>query len=79
MLAGAAANPIVGTLIGVALVVAVAGVIAALIIIVLTVVAIPAGRRLLRARLAPVLSQVVPRLLATLPLPKTAGQTTARR
>ncbi len=45
-------------------------VIAALIIIVLTVVAIPAGRRLLRARLAPVLSQVVPRLLAVMQQPR---------
>jgi glycosyltransferase 2 family protein len=45
-------------------------VIAALIIIVLAVVAIPAGRRLLRARLAPVLSQVVPRLLAVMQQPR---------
>jgi uncharacterized membrane protein YbhN (UPF0104 family)/tRNA A-37 threonylcarbamoyl transferase component Bud32 len=45
-------------------------VIAALIIIVLTVVAIPPGRRLLRARLAPVLSQVVPRLLAVIQQPR---------
>jgi uncharacterized membrane protein YbhN (UPF0104 family) len=45
-------------------------VIAALIIIVLTVVAIPAGRRLLRARLAPVLGQVVPRLLAVAQQPR---------
>jgi uncharacterized membrane protein YbhN (UPF0104 family) len=45
-------------------------VIAALIIIVLTVVAIPAGRRLLRARLAPVLGQVVPRLLAVMQRPR---------
>jgi glycosyltransferase 2 family protein len=45
-------------------------VIAALIIVVLAVVAIPAGRRLLRARLAPVLSQVVPRLLAVMQQPR---------
>jgi uncharacterized membrane protein YbhN (UPF0104 family) len=45
-------------------------VIAALILIVLAVVAIPAGRRLLRARLAPVLSQVVPRLLAVIQQPR---------
>jgi len=45
-------------------------VIAALILIVLTVVAIPAGRRLLRARLAPVLGQVVPRLLAVAQQPR---------
>src|SRR5215475_5267972 len=45
-------------------------VIAALILIVLAVVAIPAGRRLLRARLAPVLGQVVPRLLAVAQQPR---------
>ena len=45
-------------------------VIAGLIIIVLTVVAIPAGRRLLRARLAPVLGQVLPRLLAVMQQPR---------
>jgi glycosyltransferase 2 family protein len=45
-------------------------VIAALIIIVLTVVAIPAGRRLLRARLAPVLGQVLPRLFAVMQQPR---------
>ena len=45
-------------------------VIAGLILIVLTVVAIPAGRRLLRARLAPVLGQVVPRLLAVMQQPR---------
>src|SRR5262245_21938436 len=45
-------------------------VIAALILIVLTVVAIPAGRRLLRARLAPVLGQVVPRLLQVAQQPR---------
>jgi uncharacterized membrane protein YbhN (UPF0104 family) len=45
-------------------------VIAALILVVLTVVAIPAGRRLLRARLAPVLGQVVPRLLAVAQQPR---------
>jgi uncharacterized membrane protein YbhN (UPF0104 family) len=45
-------------------------VIAGLIIIVLTVVAIPAGRRLLRARLAPVLGQVLPRLLAVTQQPR---------
>jgi len=45
-------------------------VIAALILIVLAVVAIPAGRRLLRARLAPVLGQVLPRLLAVTQQPR---------
>src|SRR6266576_3210728 len=45
-------------------------VIAGLIIIVLTVVAIPPGRRLLRARLAPVLGQVLPRLLAVTQQPR---------
>src|SRR5215831_8240799 len=45
-------------------------VIAALIIIVLAVIAVPAGRRLLRARLAPVLTQVVPRLLAVMQQPR---------
>jgi uncharacterized membrane protein YbhN (UPF0104 family) len=45
-------------------------VIAGLIIIVLTVVAIPPGRRLLRARLAPVLGQVLPRLLAVMQQPR---------
>jgi glycosyltransferase 2 family protein len=45
-------------------------VIAALIIIVLVVLAIPAGRRLLRARISPVLDQVVPRLLAVVQQPR---------
>ena len=45
-------------------------VIAGLIVIVLTVIAIPAGRRLLRARLAPVLGQVVPRLLSVVQQPR---------
>jgi uncharacterized membrane protein YbhN (UPF0104 family) len=45
-------------------------VIAALVVIVLAVVAIPAGRRLLRARLAPVLGQVLPRLLAVVQQPR---------
>ena len=45
-------------------------VIAGLIIIVLAVVAIPAGRRLLRARLAPVLGQVLPRLFAVMQQPR---------
>src|SRR5215831_2072480 len=45
-------------------------VIAALVVIVLIVLAIPAGRRLLRARLAPVLSQVLPRLLAVVQQPR---------
>ena len=45
-------------------------VIAALIAIVLVVVAIPAGRRLLRARLSPVLGQVLPRLLAVVQQPR---------
>jgi uncharacterized membrane protein YbhN (UPF0104 family) len=45
-------------------------VIAALVVIVLAVVAIPAGRRLIRARLAPVLGQVLPRLLAVVQQPR---------
>jgi uncharacterized membrane protein YbhN (UPF0104 family) len=45
-------------------------VIAALVAIVLVVVAIPAGRRLLRARLSPVLGQVLPRLLAVVQQPR---------
>jgi uncharacterized membrane protein YbhN (UPF0104 family) len=45
-------------------------VIAGLVIIVLVVVAIPAGRRLLRARLSPVLGQVLPRLLAVVQQPR---------
>ena len=45
-------------------------VIAGLLIIVLAVIAIPAGRRLLRARLAPVLGQVVPRLLSVVQQPR---------
>jgi glycosyltransferase 2 family protein len=45
-------------------------VIAALIIIVLVVLAIPAGRRLLRARISPVLDQVLPRLLAVVQQPR---------
>jgi uncharacterized membrane protein YbhN (UPF0104 family) len=45
-------------------------VIAGLVIIVLTVIAVPAGRRLLRARLAPVLGQVLPRLLAVAQRPR---------
>jgi glycosyltransferase 2 family protein len=45
-------------------------VIAGLIVIVLVVVAIPAGRRLLRARLSPVLGQVLPRLLAVVQQPR---------
>src|SRR6266516_4669325 len=45
-------------------------VIAGLIVIVLAVVAIPAGRRLIRARLAPVLGQVLPRLLAGVQQPR---------
>lgn len=45
-------------------------VVGALIAIVLIVLAIPAGRRLLRARLAPVLSQVLPRLLAVVQQPR---------
>src|SRR5215510_8039223 len=45
-------------------------VIAGLVVIVLAVIAIPAGRRLLRARLAPVLGQVVPRLLAVMQQPR---------
>jgi uncharacterized membrane protein YbhN (UPF0104 family) len=45
-------------------------VIAGLIVIVLAVVAIPAGRRLIRARLAPVLGQVLPRLLAVVQQPR---------
>jgi glycosyltransferase 2 family protein len=45
-------------------------VIAALVVIVLAVIAIPAGRRLIRARLAPVLGQVLPRLLAVVQQPR---------
>jgi uncharacterized membrane protein YbhN (UPF0104 family) len=45
-------------------------VIAALVIIVLAVIAVPAGRRLIRARLAPVLGQVLPRLLAVVQQPR---------
>jgi glycosyltransferase 2 family protein len=45
-------------------------VIAGLIVIVLAVVAIPAGRRLIRARLAPVLGQVLPRLFAVVQQPR---------
>ena len=45
-------------------------VVGSLVVIVLIVLAIPAGRRLLRARLAPVLSQVVPRLLAVMQQPR---------
>jgi glycosyltransferase 2 family protein len=45
-------------------------VIAALVAIVLLAIAIPAGRRLLTARLAPVLSQVLPRLLAVIQQPR---------
>jgi uncharacterized membrane protein YbhN (UPF0104 family) len=45
-------------------------VVGALIVIVLIVLAIPAGRRVLRARLAPVLSQVLPRLLAVVQQPR---------
>jgi uncharacterized membrane protein YbhN (UPF0104 family) len=45
-------------------------VIAALVVIVLIVVAIPAGRRLLGARLAPVAGQVLPRLLAVVQQPR---------
>jgi uncharacterized membrane protein YbhN (UPF0104 family) len=49
-------------------------VIAALIVIVLVVVAIPAGRRLLRARISPVLDQVLPRLLAVVQQPRKLAQ-----
>jgi uncharacterized membrane protein YbhN (UPF0104 family) len=45
-------------------------VIAALVVIVLIVVAIPAGRRLLGARLSPVAGQVLPRLLAVVQQPR---------
>jgi uncharacterized membrane protein YbhN (UPF0104 family) len=45
-------------------------VIAALVVIVLAVIAVPSGRRLLRARLAPVLGQVLPRLLAVVQQPR---------
>jgi uncharacterized membrane protein YbhN (UPF0104 family) len=44
-------------------------VIAALVVIVLAVFAIPAGRRLVRARLAPTLSQVIPQLLTVIQHP----------
>jgi len=45
-------------------------VIAALIAIVLAVIAVPPGRRLLRARLSPVLGQVLPRLFAVMQQPR---------
>jgi len=45
-------------------------VIAALVVIVLIVVAIPAGRRLLGARLTPIVGQVIPRLLAVVQQPR---------
>src|SRR5215471_20741751 len=45
-------------------------VIAALVVIVLAVFAIPAGRRLVRARLAPTLSQVIPQLLTVIQHPR---------
>jgi uncharacterized membrane protein YbhN (UPF0104 family) len=45
-------------------------VLAALVVIVLVVVAIPAGRRLLGARLSPVVGQVLPRLLAVVQQPR---------
>ena len=45
-------------------------VVGALVVIVLIVLAIPAGRRRLRARLTPVLSQVLPRLLAVVQQPR---------
>jgi uncharacterized membrane protein YbhN (UPF0104 family) len=45
-------------------------VIAGLVVIVLVVIAIPAGRNLIRARLTPVLGQVLPRLLAVMQQPR---------
>jgi uncharacterized protein (TIRG00374 family) len=45
-------------------------VLAGLVAVVLAVVAVPAGRRLLRARLAPALGQVLPRLLEILQQPR---------
>ena len=45
-------------------------VIAALVVIVAVVFAIPAGRRLVRARLAPTLNQVVPQLLTVVQHPR---------
>ena len=45
-------------------------VIAALVVIVLVVVAIPAGRRVLGARLSPVVGQVLPRLLSVVQQPR---------
>jgi uncharacterized membrane protein YbhN (UPF0104 family) len=45
-------------------------VIAALVAIVLIIVAIPAGRRLLGARLSPIVGQVLPRLLAVVQQPR---------
>jgi glycosyltransferase 2 family protein len=45
-------------------------VIAALVVIVLAVFAVPAGRRLVRARLAPTLSQVIPQLLRVVQHPR---------
>ena len=45
-------------------------VLAGLVVIALVVLAIPAGRRMLRARLAPTFGQVVPRLLAVAQQPR---------
>jgi glycosyltransferase 2 family protein len=49
-------------------------VLAGLVAVVLGVLAIPAGRRLLRARLAPALGQVLPRLLEVLQQPRKLAQ-----
>jgi uncharacterized membrane protein YbhN (UPF0104 family)/tRNA A-37 threonylcarbamoyl transferase component Bud32 len=49
-------------------------VIAGLVVAVLIVLAVPAGRRLLRARVAPALEQVLPRLLGMLQQPRKLGQ-----
>ena len=45
-------------------------VLAGLIVVALAVLAVPAGRRLLRARVAPLLGQVIPRLLEVLQQPR---------
>ncbi|MGH3185790.1 MAG: lysylphosphatidylglycerol synthase domain-containing protein [Streptosporangiaceae bacterium] len=49
-------------------------VLAGLVVLALAVVAVPAGRRLLRARLAPIFSQVLPRLLEVAQQPRKLAQ-----
>jgi glycosyltransferase 2 family protein len=49
-------------------------VLAALVVIALAVLAVPAGRRLLRARVAPTLGQVLPRLLEVAQQPRKLAQ-----